>query len=229
MRDHQAVAHDLREPLLSAAGFLELLAKSDLSAQNKHYVEGAIEAVRRAHALMRNLRGQGDGATGVCLDRLMAEVLLELEPLRVQTDAVVSWAALPTIRGDSEGLARVFRNLLANAMRHGGDPPCIRVAAARSDDAWHVTVQDQGPGVPHALLKTMFRGVPDAQGHGVGLHVVQRIVKAHGGKVWVENDAGAVFHLLIPHSLAVVDGALKLTNIHERSSLSGPFGAARVE
>jgi signal transduction histidine kinase len=107
------------------------------------------------------------------------------------------------LSGDAAALHAALRNLVENALRHGGGK-WVGVRAEKGV----FTVEDRGPGIspadlPH-LFDAFYRGVDSRaqqrKGSGLGLALVDRIARAHGGTVKVSNkpDGGARFTLTIP-------------------------------
>ena len=107
-----------------------------------------------------------------------------------------------TVRAD-ELLGEIFENLLANAVQHNDSgAPSVRVVVEADGDVASVRVSDDGPGIPEAVLPTVFekgeRGF-DSPGTGFGLYLVREIVDAYGGSVSVRNDdEGATFAVTLP-------------------------------
>jgi signal transduction histidine kinase len=97
------------------------------------------------------------------------------------------------------------QNLVANAIRHGGDGKWVGVRAGRDDGFVDITVEDRGPGIaaadlPH-LFEPFYRGRnAQTRGSGIGLAIVDRIARAHGGRVSVarRRERGAAFTLRLP-------------------------------
>jgi signal transduction histidine kinase len=109
---------------------------------------------------------------------------------------------LPPVLGDAAALRKAFQNLISNAARHGGAGGWIGVSAEPLEvdgrPMVQVKVEDRGPGIPEAELPRIFepfyRGertrVEQIRGTGLGLSLLQEIVKAHGGTVGVRSDPG---------------------------------------
>jgi signal transduction histidine kinase len=86
------------------------------------------------------------------------------------------------VQGDPRLLARLVRNLLENARRHGKPP--VRVRLRSRNGAIELTVTDAGPGIPEGereRLFTAFHRGGDGKGHGLGLSLVRQIARQHGG------------------------------------------------
>jgi signal transduction histidine kinase/CHASE3 domain sensor protein len=104
---------------------------------------------------------------------------------------------IPRVAGHRAYLRQVFDNLLSNAIKFsaGSSPPTIRIFAERRNDRVHISVADNGPGIPRDQHERVFepfvRLNPGAfKGTGIGLTIVSRIVELYGGRVWVEPGRG---------------------------------------
>jgi len=112
-----------------------------------------------------------------------------------ETQAQVTWGALPTVTADRVQLEQLFRNLISNALRfHGERPPRVHVAVEPKPEEWLFSVRDQGIGIGPEFKEKIFviferlhagHGYP---GTGIGLAVCKRIVERHGGRIWVESQ-----------------------------------------
>jgi signal transduction histidine kinase len=132
---------------------------------------------------------------------------LEAAGCRLETDLPDD---LPAVQADATSLAHCVRNLISNAVKHGGAGRPVRVRASReaSDSEVRVEVEDQGPGIHPAdlpyLFDAFYRGrrsvAEQVRGAGLGLTLVKRIVEAHGGSVEASSrpGQGARFTLRLP-------------------------------
>jgi len=207
-------AHDLREPLMAAGYYVQLLDRM-LSEGRTSANQELLEQVKRTHARARSLV---DGIleyarsgtalavdsvdTGVLVDDVAAALANAVARVRGRLDV----GELPVVRADRAQLGRVFQNLVANALKfHADAPPRVRVDAERRDGAWWFSVRDNGVGVPPELgdeIFSMFKRAhgDEVAGFGIGLAVCRRIVEAHGGAIWAEPaaDAGTVMRFTLP-------------------------------
>jgi signal transduction histidine kinase len=124
--------------------------------------------------------------------------------------AVVTHGKLPTIHGDEHQLERVFQNLIANALKFGGDePPRVHVDAQREQGAWQISVSDEGVGIPEEdrdrIFELFSRGGESTGGRGIGLATCRRIIETHGGRIWVEpnHPRGSTFSFTLPNEPTV--------------------------
>jgi signal transduction histidine kinase len=107
-------------------------------------------------------------------------------------------ASLPLVIADSDRLAQVLRNLLANALRHAAPGGRVQVGARPEGGRVRVSVVDDGPGIPSADLPHVFdrfwRGDPargrDSGGSGLGLAITRHLVEAQGGQIGVISEQG---------------------------------------
>jgi signal transduction histidine kinase len=115
---------------------------------------------------------------------------------------------LPAIYCDARRIYHVFENLVVNAVKFtsGNKRPKIEIGCKDSGEFHEFYVKDNGIGIDskyHQKIFEMFQRLKqteDEEGTGLGLAIVDRIVKNHGGKVWVESEkgSGATFHFTLP-------------------------------
>jgi signal transduction histidine kinase len=105
-------------------------------------------------------------------------------------------------------LIRLFQNLIGNALKYRAPdrPPRIRVAWRQEEGEWGVSVTDNGIGIAPEFRRDVFKifrrlhTASQYEGTGIGLAICQKIVKHHGGRIWVEDAAGggSVFVFTMP-------------------------------
>ena len=111
--------------------------------------------------------------------------------------------------GNADSLSAAVRNLVENALRHGGAP--VRISAIERDGNVELTVSDSGPGLPAVSTDQIFERFYRADaarantgGTGLGLAIVRWITELHGGHVSASNDgppgapSGATFLVALP-------------------------------
>jgi signal transduction histidine kinase len=211
------VSHDLKSPLVTIRGFAGL-AGTDLAAGNSARVRQdlgrIVAAADKMHRLLDDLLELSrvgrvvNPPEDVPLAELAQEAV-ELVRGRIESRGVAVDIApdLPVVRADRRRLLEVLQNLLENAVKFAGEQPGPRVEiAARQDgDETVFFVRDNGRGIEPRFLERVFELFekldPGADGTGVGLALVRRIVEAHGGRVWAESDGpgrGATFCFTLP-------------------------------
>jgi signal transduction histidine kinase len=94
-------------------------------------------------------------------------------------------------------LQQLFQNLIGNAIKYRREEKLqVRVAAAKADGHWVLSVEDNGIGIPaeyHEMVFGIFKRLHSGQsysGTGMGLAICQRIVEQYGGRIWVESEPG---------------------------------------
>jgi PAS domain S-box-containing protein len=115
-------------------------------------------------------------------------------------------SSLPRVRGDRVQLQQVILNLLLNAMDAAGDSAPedrrVLVRIELADTQVEVAVSDAGHGIPPDRLARVFEPffTTKPNGMGMGLPISRRIVEAHGGRIWAENNpgGGTAFHFTVP-------------------------------
>lgn len=142
----------------------------------------------------------------------MKEVITDLHDLqevRDETSTFVIESPLPTVKASQRRLHQVFENLLINAVVHGvpREGHGTITLGVQDDPREHlVFVRDNGPGIPEqdqdVIFKLFQRRSNQTDGTGIGLALVQRIIQAHNGRIWVESvqGQGSTFWIALPKS-----------------------------
>jgi light-regulated signal transduction histidine kinase (bacteriophytochrome) len=206
-------SHDLQEPLRMISSYVDLLAEEyegELDDEADEYIAFAVDGAERMQDMVDGLldysrvRSQAAEFTTVDTDRLFGEVRQDLAVLVDDHDATVTADDLPPVRADRDQLAQVFRNLVENAVEHGGEAPSVHVSGERRDGEVVFSVADDGPGIPPGQQAGIFELFEqrdrDSSGPGMGLAICDRIVARHEGRLWVESAAGegATFYVALP-------------------------------
>jgi signal transduction histidine kinase len=211
-------SHDLAEPLRSVAGFVALLARrygDRLDDQAREFIGYAVDGVERMQHMIDDLLLYARAGTTdlrlerVDVDALVAGALRDLGTAVTERGAIVEVGELPVLRADAGQLQRVFLNLLGNAIKYTapGVAPHVRVIGRSTAEEAEIAVADNGIGIDPGQVERafeMFARLPGRaahyQGTGLGLAISRRIVERHGGRLWVEPNAGggSVFTLRLP-------------------------------
>ncbi|MDM8549047.1 response regulator [Desulfobacterales bacterium HSG2] len=209
------VSHDLQEPLRMVSSYVQLLErryKGKLDADADDFIAFAVDGAVRMHALITDLLAFSRvGTRGKPFEPLEAEHILEqvLANLSVsirESGAEVTHDALPSVIADASQLARVFQNLISNAIKfRGEEPPRIHVTAEKKGREWIFSLRDKGIGIAPKYSDRIFvifqrlHTRDEYPGTGMGLAICKRIVERHRGRIWVESreGAGSTFHFTI--------------------------------
>ncbi|WP_052303285.1 ATP-binding protein [Deinococcus maricopensis] len=209
-------AHDLQEPLRTIISFTELLERkhaADLSAGARRYLSFIVGGARRMKTLVDDLLAYSRVSADpphlrpVPLSAAVTHALDALDAALHATAARVHVDALPDVLGDEGQLAQVFQNLIGNAVkfRRDGTSPEVRIHADRTGEMWHVRVHDNGIGMDPAYLERIFvmfqrlHAKSQYEGTGLGLAICQKIIEAHGGRIWADSapGQGSTFHFTL--------------------------------
>ena len=209
------ISHELKTPVALIKGYAQTLARpdaawdADTARQSLEVIE---EEADRLESLINNLLDVSRiQAGGLKLERSEVNVQRLLERIaqdyRTQTDghriAVDLPFDLPTVFGDEERLRQVFTNLLSNAIKYSPDGGDIRIGGWEEKAEEHsgggrlvLYVADEGIGIPARELPRIFERYyrvdsglrRSTAGAGLGLFLINAIVEAHQGEVWVRSD-----------------------------------------
>ena len=211
-----SVSHDLRAPVRAIDAFAALLANDDeshLSEKAQDYLRRIRTASLRMGELINDLLSfsrlgkQALDLKSVSTAQLVEQVIQELKSHPRDHLPDIRVESLPSCRADSTLLHEVFLNLLDNAIKFTGKNPDARIdVGSRVQDGqivWHVA--DNGVGFDMANYERLFgvfsrlHTMEEFEGTGVGLALVNRIIKRHGGEIWAysEPGKGATFYFTL--------------------------------
>ncbi len=215
------LAHDLKTPLTSVVGYLTLLSDKPglYPAERERYTAVALEKARRLESLLEEffdisrmeLHQGSDKRETVQLTLLLEQItdefypLLENKGLKLEADIAPGLAAV----GDADKLARVFDNVLRNAVSYSHEGGTIRLTASLEEGRVHIRIANRGLGIPEKELSNIFERFYrlDAArstrtgGAGLGLAIAKEIVDSHGGSIAAESTGeDTVFHIVLPAS-----------------------------
>lgn len=192
---YYAVSHDLRAPLRAVLNFSQLLERPGLSPDKAaKYRAFVLDGARQMEAMIEGLLtlsrlGRDDTPVEpVSLDQALDQATDELSSELEASAAVVERAPLPTVLGRPAPLARLWRELLHNAVRFRGPrPPHVRVGTVEDEGRVWCSIRDHGIGIDpadHDRARQLFARLhhrSEYPGEGVGLAIAQRVVTVHGG------------------------------------------------
>ncbi len=211
-----SVSHDLRAPLRWIAGFAGALAEehaSELGERGRGYLEQLQQGVERMRELIDALLRLSQVATrpieraSVDLSQVARETAEGLE--REAPEREVRWSIQPGMCVNADpALVRVaLDNLVRNAWKFTRERSPAHIEVGLDDEAGEpaVRVRDDGVGFDPTHADRLFRAFERLhsedtfEGTGIGLAIVQRIVRRHGGRVWAESrpGQGATFHFTL--------------------------------
>ncbi|MFC3860127.1 ATP-binding protein [Deinococcus antarcticus] len=219
------MSHDMQEPVRRVSQFADLIAtrySGSLDAKGSEVLRHLRQESVRLRTLLRDLHSYVEimtepvlTRTAVDLNRVLHHALDTLTPELKQTGARVEVPApLPTVNANERRVTELLSHLLRNALHHGApardQPHVVTVQAQRHPHAWHLTVQDSGPGIPDEYHERIFKlmqhlnrpgTTPDqTTAKGMGLTLSLGIAQAHHGTVTVDSapGQGTTFTFILP-------------------------------
>ena len=219
------VVHDMRTPLTAIYGFLrtlETLEGESLSDQGREFVQTALASTEDLVEMVTSLLDVSKMEAGEMtlnltqceLLTIAREALTKVESLKGGRRLTLSGTDEPvTVMADAELIARVFQNLLGNALKFTPDDGRVTVSIEPSTDAARVLVQDTGPGIPPEYRERIFEKFGQVEdpakqqrySTGLGLAFCKLAVEAHGGQVGVDSEEGrgSTFWFTLPRRESV--------------------------
>ncbi|MGE3544503.1 MAG: ATP-binding protein, partial [Kofleriaceae bacterium] len=220
------VAHDVLSPLSTTMFALELLRRTceDDPAACRMADRGAA-AVTRVHVLVDGLlafsRAGGQPEPGVSTEiaPVIADVVdgLSGQAKERRIELMVSSIPAGSVACSSGILTSMVSNLVRNAIKYMGEAPERRIDVRVVDghDRWRFEVEDTGPGIPLEHQQRIFQPYVQlgrrAEGIGLGLATVDRLVRAHGGSLGLSSppDHGCLFWFELPKAISTQPGAVR--------------------
>ena len=222
------VSHDLRNPLSAVTLGTSLLQTSrTLTDDDREQVETIQVSAKRMSRLIADLldvtRLEGGKRLPIEPEPVRVEDLLRegAELFRAQAAAAsvsldIDAPPMPEVLADRHRVMQVLSNLMGNSLKFTPPGGRISVSASLRGSEVHFTVADTGPGIPAENLDDIFSPYWQAKrtermGAGLGLPIAKGIVEAHGGRIWVESDAGrgTQFYFTLP----LADGGAGAENV----------------
>jgi signal transduction histidine kinase len=209
-------SHDMQEPLRTITSFVELLERNHGAAFDpaaKEYMHFITDSTHRMKTQISDLLaysriGHNPVLEKVDTNRLLNEVIADLDGSIRAKVAVVEVLPLPHILAYKNELKQVFLNLIGNALKftEPGVKPVIKVTAERLNRAWKFTVKDNGIGIEEKYFDKIFvifqrlNDRKDYAGSGIGLSHCKKIIELHNGTMGLTSEPGkgSAFYFTIP-------------------------------
>ena len=213
------LAHDLRTPLTSLNGYLNLMMDTDKydAAQRQHFTEVALRKADRLEGLIQDLFDYTKLMSGeitlhrkqVDFVKLIEQMVEEFYPLMEDNELHCSfdsaWKSLE-LAVDPDLMARAVQNLLSNAVKYGKDGKQIRICLQERDGIV-LSVTNYGLIIPEESLDMIFERFyrvegarsPQTGGTGLGLNIAREIIVLHGGSITAQSSLqGTIFEIFLP-------------------------------
>ncbi|MEW5910584.1 MAG: ATP-binding protein, partial [Thermodesulfobacteriota bacterium] len=217
-----AASHELRTPLTSLGMSVDLLLEHtapELTEKDRDLLHAAHEEVYRMKAMVNDLLDLSKIEAGrieleienvpvpILFDHMHEIFKNQMDMKKVKFTLEIA-KDLPRIRADANKIIWVLTNLISNALRYVNAEGYIRLQALRIGTHVHLSVSDDGPGIPPEYHSKIFQKFVQVKGRekggkGLGLAICKEIVRAHGGTIWVESSVnqGSTFIFTLPIAL----------------------------
>jgi light-regulated signal transduction histidine kinase (bacteriophytochrome) len=215
-----SVSHDLRTPLIAIGGFSRKLSVEHadrLNPKGRQYLKIIRASTQNMCQLIDDLLGffhlsrQKVELSDINMGRLASGLFEELKNTAPERMLQLDIKPLPPVRGDQAMIRQVFMNLLCNAIKFTRfrKTGMIEIGGWIQNSETIYYVKDNGAGFDMGKADKLFcvfqrlHNAEEFEGNGVGLALVQRIIRRHGGRVWAEGkvNEGATFFFSLPTTL----------------------------
>ena len=235
------VSHELKTPMNSMIGALDLLGTGQLGPLTDQGQQMIAMAINNAERLVRlvndilDLERMKSGTLTLhpqdcCLSDLFKQAVTVMQPMAQEADiSLVVEPVAVTLHVDGDRIQQLLTNLLSNAIKFSSPGGTVWLSASLNAPATpppsstlypstptlHITVRDQGRGIPPEKLDLVFDrfqqvDASDARakgGTGLGLSICRQIVQQHQGQIWAARapEGGSIFHVLLPLTTDMTD------------------------
>ncbi|MDB6018296.1 MAG: hypothetical protein JWR19_2785 [Pedosphaera sp.] len=226
-----SVAHDLQAPLRNIQSYAQILQEDGaanmtpefakyvqrIGARGEHMAQLVDDLLNLSRIGKRDFNLQPTPLRSL-VDEAVAEIMPETR------DRAIEWQIgdLPLVTCDASLIKQVFANLLSNAVKYTRPRAhaVIEIGQRNTADGVAIYIRDNGVGFDMKHIDKLFgvfqrlHRADEFEGTGVGLAIVARIIRRHGGKIWAqgEEDKGAIFHFTLAPTAAKLTAPLELVS-----------------
>ncbi len=208
-------SHELKTPLTSVKGYMELLKGQELQQPYKQFIDKGLENVIKLEMLIRDLLDVSKIQSGqlelnmkeFSIDELLDEAISGISMIS-KTHEIIK--ENPTgdeiIKADRQRIEQVLINLLSNAIKYSPGGKKVIVQSSKTESELIIKIRDFGMGVPQDeqlnIFERFYRTKDQSvhiSGFGLGLYISRDIIRRHNGKIWVEaEERGSGFYFSLP-------------------------------
>ena len=213
-----AVSHDLKEPLRTIAGYIQLIelrTNEQLNDETREFMQFAVSGVKQMKKMLEAMLqyAQVDGMMSskvpINLNVVIDIVKSNTRESLISSNACFNYPTnLPFVNGYETQLVLLFQNILSNSIKFKSTQPLQIDLTYRTLNKNHLfSFQDNGIGIPekeHDRVFNLFKRVHnnlDYEGIGMGLSICKKIIENHGGEMWIEkipNNSGCLIFFTLP-------------------------------
>ncbi|GGC71694.1 hypothetical protein GCM10011387_26530 [Pedobacter quisquiliarum] len=208
-------SHELKTPLTTIKGYLQLLAKKKQDRVNALFIEKTLDQVAKLNALIADLLDVSKIEAGKLqfnlehFDlRLLLKEVMETFPYTYKTHKIIFHDANEPaiVYADKQRIEQVINNLLTNAIKYSPAADLVEISLFKDAEVVTVRVKDYGIGLKEEHKSKIFTrfyradGVVNVSGLGIGLHLTKEIIDRHNGQIGVEGTfgVGSEFYFTLP-------------------------------
>ncbi|MBY9005183.1 MAG: substrate-binding domain-containing protein [Candidatus Lokiarchaeota archaeon] len=210
------VSHDLKNPLHTISGFLELLKlkfKTKLNKEAIDIIDLCLKSGEKMTIFITNILDYSRLSTQIepfkqlNTNQIIKDVFLNLKNIIDLKKAQITYDHLPNIIGDETQLTQLFQNLIDNAIKFQNyQIPKIHIGVKEEKERWIFSISDNGIGIDPKNYKSIFKMFSRIHndkkypGNGIGLAFCKKIIERHGGQIWLMSkiEKGTTFFFTIP-------------------------------
>lgn len=206
-----SVAHEIRNPMTSVRGFLQLLQNSsNLSKAQQEYIGISIDELDRANYIIRDylsLSKEGETPDELDLNQELEYVINTLQSFAILHSTVIKYQPVQPlfIRGNKHNVRQLLINIIKNGIEATKDKGIIIIQTFSHDESVEIKISDNGEGMTKQQLASIglaFYSTKE-KGTGLGLMLCYKIVEAMNGRIKVESEQGkgTSFRIIFPRSM----------------------------
>lgn len=214
-----AITHELKTPIAVAQLNLETLQKHQLDEdKKKQLIDNTLQETQRMNSLCNNLLLTSQLESGrqmltpenICMNDLLRSCIQAAMARYPKNNFVLLEKAVCDIRADVFLMTMAVNNLIENAVKYADKNAAVSMALEVKQGRVIMSVADEGPGIADADKKQVFKkhyrigneATKKSKGTGLGLYLVQRIIKAHNGYIEIQDrqPKGSVFVISLPYN-----------------------------
>lgn len=203
------ISHEIRNPLTTVKGFLQIFAAKPQYLNDKEYMDLMISEIDRANVIITDFLSLAKANSDNIVCQNINEVISKVLPM-IQADAynnnkevTVDLSQLPDIMINENEIKQLILNLVRNGLEATPEQGCVKISTYLNSDKVVLEIKDQGEGIPQEIQKKM--GTPffttKESGTGLGLAISIGIAQRHGaGFEFKTGGSGTIFYISFPHS-----------------------------
>ncbi len=208
-------SHELKTPLTSVKGYLDLLNSVEEKHPNKQFVEKSLASVHKLESLIKDLLDVSKIQSGQLqlnisefdISALVNETIASMQMISAEHEIIrEDNAGSLIVSADRQRIEQVLINILSNAVKYSPGENKVIVTVRKAETDMIIKIRDYGIGIPEEELTDIFErfyrtkdSSVHISGFGLGLYICRDIILRHNGKIWVEReDKGSSFYFTLP-------------------------------